>query len=95
MKRNKILISVNLSGLLVLFAFISFSEASEECLDASEECFKKYIDSAVMLTKSSKFSDAEKEYSAAFSLKYKDENDSVAEAWANRGWNYKNMALYD
>ena len=64
------------------------------CNDKTEQCFKEQTNYAQQLTKSGKYSEAEDSYVFAFSLGLETNNDLVAEAKANRSWDYQKLGRY-
>ena len=73
------------------FPAIALSLEVPSCNDKTEECFNENTNYARQLIMSGKFLEAEDVYNSAFSLGLDTNNDLVAEAKANRSWNYQKL----
>ena len=76
------------------FPAIALSLEVPSCNDKTEECFNENTNYARQLIMSGKFLEAEDVYNSAFSLGLDTNNDLVAEAKANRSWNYQKLGRY-
>ena len=76
------------------FPAIALSLEVPSCNDKTEECFNENTNYARQLIMSGKFLEAEDAYKSAFSLGLDTNNDLVAEAKANRSWNYQKLGRY-